>query len=215
MHPRYGVEKTYQVQVAGFPTTPDLKRLLEGVWISEGRVRAKKVKRLKTHGHSTFLRIVLNEGKNREIRRMLAKLGHKVLALRRIAIGPIILGSIPSGKSRRLRGEEIEALREAAAPREAPTTPQEVPAEKPRRKKPQAKRASRNEFGESPSLPRRGSAKRVPRNESGESAGRPRRGPAKGASRNETGGPSGSPRRGPSPPLARRGNNTRVPPKRR
>lgn len=120
LHPRYGVEKTYQVRVAGFPTTEDLKRLLEGVWLSEGRVRAKKVKRLKTQKQTTWLRIVLNEGKNREIRRMLAKLGHKVLTLRRIAVGPILLGPLPPGKSRRLRPEEVEALRDAAERREKP-----------------------------------------------------------------------------------------------
>ena len=75
MHPRFGVEKTYHVQVAGTPTPDDLKQLLEGVWLSDGHVKAKTVKRLKRQGDSTWLKIVLAEGKNREIRRMLAKLG--------------------------------------------------------------------------------------------------------------------------------------------
>jgi 23S rRNA pseudouridine2605 synthase len=114
MHPRFGVEKTYQVQVAGHPTTADLRQLLDGVWISEGRVRAKKVRRLKSQGASTWLRIILSEGKNREIRRMLAKLRHKVLALRRVAIGPIKAPALQPGKSRRLRGDEVQALRDAA-----------------------------------------------------------------------------------------------------
>src|SRR5204863_683759 len=48
MHPRYGVEKTYLVQVAGVPTRDDLQKLLQGVWLSEGHVKAKSVKRLKT-----------------------------------------------------------------------------------------------------------------------------------------------------------------------
>jgi 23S rRNA pseudouridine2605 synthase len=114
MHPRFGVEKTYQVQVAGNPTFDDLQRLQKGVWLSDGHVKAKHVKRLKTHGDSTWLRIILNEGKNREIRRMLARLGHKVLHLRRIALGPVELKGLSSGKARRLTLQEVQALDRAA-----------------------------------------------------------------------------------------------------
>jgi 23S rRNA pseudouridine2605 synthase len=114
MHPRFGVEKTYLAQVAGAPTPDDLKQLLRGVWLSDGHVRARRVKRLKSLGASTWLRIVLSEGRNREIRRMLARLGHKVLRLRRVALGPVLLGKLPLGKSRRLSPAETEALRAAA-----------------------------------------------------------------------------------------------------
>jgi 23S rRNA pseudouridine2605 synthase len=114
MHPRYGIEKTYVAQVAGDPTPDDLRQLLKGVWISEGRVRARRVKRLKRQGDSSWLQVVLSEGKNREIRRMLARLGHKVLRLRRVAIGPIQLGNLATGKSRPLTGPEVRALRGAA-----------------------------------------------------------------------------------------------------
>jgi 23S rRNA pseudouridine2605 synthase len=116
MHPRFGVDKTYLVQVAGQPSPEDLQQLLKGVWLSDGHVKAKHVKRLKTRGGSTWLRVVLNEGKNREIRRMLARLGHKVLRLRRIAIGPVQLGNLKVGKSRRLSVSELAALRRAASP---------------------------------------------------------------------------------------------------
>src|SRR5438105_8381438 len=114
MHPRFGVEKTYQVRVAGVPTPENLRQLLHGVWLSEGHVRAKQVKRERKQGGSTWLRIVLNEGKNREVRRMLARLGHKVLRLRRIGLGPLTLGSLPAGKARRLSGPELDMLRKAA-----------------------------------------------------------------------------------------------------
>ena len=87
MHPRYGVEKTYLVQVAGRPTPEDIEQLLKGVYLSDGHVRARSVRRLKTQGESTWLQIVLSEGKNREIRRMLARLKHKVMRLKRMAIG--------------------------------------------------------------------------------------------------------------------------------
>jgi len=110
MHPRFGVEKTYLVQVAGFPNNDDLKKLLQGVWLSDGHVKARRVKRLKKQGDSTWLRVVLAEGKNREIRRMLAKLGHKVMRLRRVALGAVELGSLASGKSRPLTYRERQDL---------------------------------------------------------------------------------------------------------
>jgi 23S rRNA pseudouridine2605 synthase len=133
MHPRFGVEKTYLVQVAGSPSAEDLQQLLKGVWLSEGHVRAKKVKRLKGQGDSTWLRVVLSEGKNREIRRMLARLNHKVLRLRRVALGPVELGTLPPGKARRLTADEVESLRAAAGRGPAPEAEREEDA--PRRKK--------------------------------------------------------------------------------
>lgn len=114
LHPRFGVAKTYLAQVAGSPSPQDLQQLLKGIWLSDGQVRAQQVKRLKKQGESTWLRIVLREGKNREIRRMMARLQHKVLALRRIAIGPVQLGNLSRGKTRRLALAELEALRQAA-----------------------------------------------------------------------------------------------------
>jgi 23S rRNA pseudouridine2605 synthase len=113
-HPRYGVQKAYLVLVAGNPTPDDLQKLLEGVYLSDGHVKARQVKRLKRQGNSTWLRIVLSEGKNREIRRMLAKLDHKVLRLKRIEIGPLELGNLATGKSRPLTTHELRHLRRAA-----------------------------------------------------------------------------------------------------
>jgi len=121
MHPRYGIEKTYVVQVAGNPTKEDLEQLLKGVWLSDGHVKAKDVKKLKGKAGATSLRITLNEGKNREIRRMLARLDHKVLRLRRTALGAVKLGTLAAGKSRRLTAAEktalVEAVEKAAQPR--------------------------------------------------------------------------------------------------
>jgi 23S rRNA pseudouridine2605 synthase len=117
MHPRFGVEKTYLVQVAGSPSPDDIARLLRGVYLSEGHVRARRVKKLRKQGESTWLEIVLSEGKNREIRRMLAKLQHKVMRLRRLAIGPVKLGHLKAGKARRLAPKELDMLRNTAARR--------------------------------------------------------------------------------------------------
>ncbi|MBX3397963.1 MAG: rRNA pseudouridine synthase [Gemmataceae bacterium] len=114
MHPKFEIEKTYLVLVAGHPTPGDLQKLLDGVWLAEGKVKARRVRKLKSQGDSTWLRIVLSEGKNREIRRMLAKLDHKVMKLRRVAIGPIELDRLPKGKARKLSLKELDALKKEA-----------------------------------------------------------------------------------------------------
>ncbi|AWM38832.1 Ribosomal large subunit pseudouridine synthase B [Gemmata obscuriglobus] len=110
-HPRYGVPKMYFVLVAGRPTDDDLQKLMDGVWLSDGKVRAKSAKRIKAQGNGTWVRVVLTEGKNREIRRMLAKFGHKVMRLKRVAIGPVKLDKLPKGKARRISDEELKALK--------------------------------------------------------------------------------------------------------
>lgn len=125
MHPRYGVEKTYLVQVAGSPSRADLDKLKQGIHLAEGKVHAKYIKRLRAQGESAWLRIVLNEGKNREIRRMLARLEHKVIRLRRIAIGPVKLDRLPRGKARKLSRGELEALKRSI--REPRTTREHAP----------------------------------------------------------------------------------------
>ncbi len=111
MHPKYGIEKSYEVVVAGSPSKEDLQQLTDGIWLHEGKIKVKSVRRLRSSGTNTLLRIILNEGKNREIRRLLAKLGHKVLRLKRVAIGSILLDRLPKGKSRRLTEHELEALK--------------------------------------------------------------------------------------------------------
>lgn len=124
MHPRFGIEKTYHVQVAGAPKRDDLQKLLKGVWLSDGHVKAHRIRKLKHQGQSTWLEIVLAEGKNREIRRMLARLDHKVLRLIRRAIGPIEMGRLKAGQSRRLTGPEVKRLRRAAERAEKQSVPE-------------------------------------------------------------------------------------------
>ncbi len=117
MHPRFGVLKTYLVQVAGRPKREDLDKLLRGVYLSEGFVKARSVKPFKQQGESTWLRVILSEGKNREIRRMLARLGHKVMRLKRVALGPVELGRLATGKCRPLTSLELKWLRRASEPK--------------------------------------------------------------------------------------------------
>ena len=113
-HPRYGVPKTYRVQVAGRPTQEVLARLRRGVRLAEGLARVDQLRVKSRQKESTILEMVLREGRNREIRRVLARVGHKVLRLVRTAVGPVRLGSLPPGGFRRLTGKELEGLRRVA-----------------------------------------------------------------------------------------------------
>ena len=113
-HPKFGVEKVYRVVVAGEPSREVLDQLTQGIWLAEGKVRAKRVRVIGHKGHATILEMVLGEGKNREIRRMLARLGHKVMSLTRIAVGPIGLKGLAVGQHRALSAKELEILRKVA-----------------------------------------------------------------------------------------------------
>ncbi len=113
-HPRFGVEKRYEVQVAGYPEPAVLRKLRQGIVLAEGVVRAESVRIKRRHKQSTVLEIVLKEGKNREIRRMLAASGHKVQRLKRVALGSLRLGQLPVGEYRRLTRDELKKLRAAA-----------------------------------------------------------------------------------------------------
>ncbi len=113
-HPRYGVEKTYTVQVAGRPSVEVRAQLRRGIRLAEGMARVKGLRVKSHHKDSTVMEMVLREGRNREIRRVLAKVGHKVLKLVRTAVGPVRLGKLPMGESRPLSRQELQALRRAA-----------------------------------------------------------------------------------------------------
>lgn len=109
-HPRFRVRKVYQVQVAGVPTRDTIQQLTKGAYFAEGRFKAAEAKLLKVHKQSALVEIVLMEGQNREIRRLLAKLGHKVQRLTRVALGPLELGPVPIGHFRPLTSQEVRAL---------------------------------------------------------------------------------------------------------
>ena len=113
-HPRYGVEKKYLVQVAGVPSEELIDRLHRGIRLAEAEVHAKRVSIRSQHKQSAVLEMVLDEGKNREIRRMLASLGHKVHQLKRVAVGKLSLGNLLPSQWRQLAWSEIESLRRDA-----------------------------------------------------------------------------------------------------
>ena len=109
-HPRYRIYRTYEVQVAGEPTRETLKQLREGMYFQEGKFRVHSAKPIRKRGKSTLLEVVLAQGHNREIRRLFARIGHKVMNLKRVAFGPLKLGRLPRGEFRELRRDELESL---------------------------------------------------------------------------------------------------------
>lgn len=111
-HPRFEVIRKYRCLVAGFPQPDILNELREGMYFAEGFFRFRSVRVFKRRGRSTILELELQEGKNREIRRLMARVGHKVQALERIAFGPLKLGSLPPGRHRELSSFEIRQLRQ-------------------------------------------------------------------------------------------------------
>ncbi len=109
-HPKFAVQKAYFVVVSGVMTQEELDKLRKGVHLAEGFARIDGATIRRQRKGCTEIEIVLSEGKNREIRRILARAGHKVVVLRRIAIGPLRLGQLPVGASRILLPSEVRAL---------------------------------------------------------------------------------------------------------
>lgn len=119
-HPRYGVEKTYMALVAGKIPPEAVEKLRHGVHLSEGVARCTAVYVKRIMPQSTLLEIVLSEGKNREIRRILAKVGHKVLTLKRIAVGDVKLRDLKPGEFRKPTRDELKSLQNAKPTRRKP-----------------------------------------------------------------------------------------------
>ena len=117
MHPRYQVPRTYRAKVGG-GTVGDaaVRALREGVELDDGRTAPARVRRLRPD----VLEITIREGRKRQVRRMGEAVGHPVLALRRIAFGPLDLGDLAAGAHRRLSRAEVDALRAASRAPRAP-----------------------------------------------------------------------------------------------
>ncbi len=109
-HPRYGVTKIYEAWVKGLVTEDEVKKMRKGVHLSEGLAVLEAVQVISRHPEQSRVRMVLKEGRRREIRRILAKVGHPVRRLVRTAIGPVRLGDLGPGRYRELTREEIAEL---------------------------------------------------------------------------------------------------------
>jgi 23S rRNA pseudouridine2605 synthase len=113
-HPKFQVERLYRALVAGTPTDEVLRQLRDGMYFTEGKFRVQDIRRIKTNGKSTIVEVVLTEGQNREVRRLFARVGHKVMKLKRIGFGPLRLGDIPTGAYRPLTPVELKVLQQFA-----------------------------------------------------------------------------------------------------
>lgn len=109
-HPRFKVERVYRVLVEGKPSAEALHKLRSGVEL-DGRVTAPaRVRVLDARDSETELEITIHEGRKRQVRRMAEAVGHPVVRLKRVGLGPLDLGSLPPGRHRFLRPEEVRAL---------------------------------------------------------------------------------------------------------
>jgi 23S rRNA pseudouridine2605 synthase len=115
-HARFGIEKEYHVLVACPGASVDeqlVQHLRSGVMLDDGPARVVRANLLRTSPHGGLVRVVLVEGRQRQVRRMLAALGCSVERLQRVRIGPLMLGELETGQHRLLRPREVEALRGA------------------------------------------------------------------------------------------------------
>jgi len=106
-HPRYGVEKVYEVDVEGKPGSPALRRLREGVELDDGVTAPARARRLAAER----IELTIHEGRNRQVKRMLEAVGHPVLRLHRSAYAGLTLEGLEPGRWRKLEPFEVERLR--------------------------------------------------------------------------------------------------------
>jgi 23S rRNA pseudouridine2605 synthase len=114
MHPRHGVEKTYEATVVGAVSEETARRLAGGVELDGRRTAPARVRILRASGRQSVVEIVLHEGRKRQVRRMCEAVGHHVLGLHRSAYAGLRLGTLAPGDSRELQASEVELLRTAA-----------------------------------------------------------------------------------------------------
>ena len=107
-HPRFAVAKTYRARLGGGPVrAAALNALRRGVQLEDGPTAPALVRRLR----ADEIELTIREGRNRQVRRMCAAVGHPVAELQRVAFGPVRLGGLAPGNHRRLRDAEVEQLR--------------------------------------------------------------------------------------------------------
>ncbi len=110
-HPKFEVEKEYLVWVNGQVTDKDLNRLRNGVLLSEGRTNPAQAKVIFRESDKAKLAVIITEGRNRQIRRMAARVGLTVMRLKRVRMASLHLGDLGEGESRQLTQQEVQKLK--------------------------------------------------------------------------------------------------------
>ncbi len=113
-HPKYSVPKTYIASVEGSLLSAHLEKLQKGVWLADGKTSSAKIKILHRGPRESLLEITIRQGLNRQVRRMLAKVGLKVKSLKRTRIGRIADRNLGIGKFRQLTADEVAHLKKIA-----------------------------------------------------------------------------------------------------
>lgn len=114
-HPRYGVERVYEVKVSGVPSRETVEKMNAGVRLPGGWTAHARVSFEHRWETNALLRIRLREGRTHEIKDLCSRVGHSALRITRIAYGPIRLEGLMPGRWRFLRSEEVDALRQAGS----------------------------------------------------------------------------------------------------
>jgi len=126
LHPSFEVPKTYEVKVKGILTDEEIREVSRGVVLSEGRTLPCRIQKIKKTEKNSWLEMTIHEGRNRQIRRMLEKIDHPVLKLKRIRMATLELDALPIGRYRYLTAQEIRSLRSLAAKSKAPPSPTRI-----------------------------------------------------------------------------------------
>ncbi|MFL6062906.1 MAG: pseudouridine synthase [Marmoricola sp.] len=113
-HPSYEVEKTYVAEVAGAVDKHTVARLLEGVELEDGPVEVRRARVISSTADRGIVELVIHEGRNRIVRRLLDHVGHPVQRLTRTAIGPVTIGRLRTGTLRELTADEVGSLLDTA-----------------------------------------------------------------------------------------------------
>ncbi len=112
-HPRYEIDKTYEVRVKGRMDGPAIEKLKKGVHLAEGKTGRAAVKVIKRSNTESLLQIVIRQGLNRQVRRMMARIGFKVRALKRTRIGNIGVKGLAPGRAKKLTKSQVAYLKKA------------------------------------------------------------------------------------------------------
>ena len=113
-HPSYEMDKTYVAEVSGVVSKATARRLLDGVTLEDGPVTVNAFRVVSTHKERSIVELVIHEGRNRIVRRLLDEVGHPVKRLTRTAIGPVTMSGLKTGEMRELTREELGTLLDAA-----------------------------------------------------------------------------------------------------
>lgn len=133
LHPRYHVPKTYLIKVKGILTDEEIARLERGIRLEDGMTGPAFVKKVKKAEQNSWLELTIREGRKHQVKRMLEAIGHVVIKLVRVRMGPLSLGTLGHGEFRFLTDREANALRELVEERREAVERGSVQVAKPKR----------------------------------------------------------------------------------